>query len=150
MSFYFLPDKHEVQMQNGETCDTRLLTDDDITSCIAVPKTTENGRYFKVRFPWPVLGSASETFVARVTGNNMGCTRAVTIYTPLEGEQQRDAKFTGRYRECEYTEEFSYPSGSVECNYRSSCGGDVCSAVYIFVIDNPGVENQEFCELSFA
>ena len=139
-------------MQNGETRDTRLLTDDDVTSCITVPKTTENGRYFKARFPWPVLGSASETFVARVTGNNMGCTRAVTIYTPLEGEQQRDAKFTGRYRKCEYVNEAVLDTGSgrVKCDYRFSCGGDVCSAVYIFVIDNSWGENQEFCELSFV
>ena len=137
-------------MQNGETRDARLLTDDDVTSCITVPKTTENGRHFKARFPWPVLGSGLDTFIVRLIGNNMECKGTVTFYTPPEGEQQRDAKFTGRYIECEYIQEFSYPSGSVECNYRCSCGGDVCSAVYIFVIDNSGGENQEFCELSFA
>ena len=86
-------------MQNGETCDTRLLKDDDVTSCITVPETTENGRYFKARFPWPVLGSALDTFIVRLIGNNMQCKGTVTFYTPPEGEQQRDAKFTGRYRE---------------------------------------------------
>ena len=89
LNFHF-PDKHEVQMQNGETRDTRLLTDDDVNSCITVPKTTENGRYFKARFPWPVLGSSSETFVAKVTGNNICChgEDAVKLYTPLEGNNR--------------------------------------------------------------
>ena len=137
-------------MQNGETRDTRLLTDDDITSCITVPKTTENGRYFKARFPWPVLGSASETFLARVTGNNIQCAGAVTIYTPPEGEQQRDAKFTGRYRKYEYVNQTDAGSGSVECNYRCSCGGDVCSAVYLFVLSMSEQENPELCDISFT
>ena len=137
-------------MQNGETCDTRLLTDDDVTSCIMVPKTTENGRYFKARFPWPVLGSASETFVARVTGNNLQCARSVTFYTPPEGGQQRDAKFTGRYRKCEYVNETDAGSGIVECDYRCSCGGDVCSAVYLFVLSKSEQENSELCEVSFT
>ena len=138
-------------MQDGETRDTHLLTDGDVNSCITVPKTTENGRYFKVRFPWPVLGSASETFVARVTGNNMGCTRAVTMYTPLEGEQQRDAKFTGRYRDCEFVNQMVLDAGSrrVECDYRCSCGGDVCSAVYLFVIDNSLELNIKLCSIEF-
>ena len=139
-------------MQNGETRDTRLLTDDDVTSCITVPKTTENGRYFKARFPWPVLGSASETFVAKVTGHYMQYADAVKLYTPLEGEQQRDAKFTGRYRECKYVNEVVLDAGRwrVECDYRCSCGGDVCSAVYIFAMNNSRAENQELCDISFA
>ena len=121
-------------MQNGETRDTRVLTDANVTSCITVPKTTENGRYFKARFPWPILGSASDTFVAKVTGNNICChgEEVVKLYTPLEGEQQRDARFTGRYRKCGYVNEtvLDVGSGGVECDYRCSCGGDVCSAVY--------------------
>ena len=136
-------------MQDGETRDTRLLTDGDVNSCITVPKTTENGRYFKVRFPWPVLGSASETFVARVIGNNMKCTGAVIIYTPPEGEQQRDTKFTGRYRKCEYVNQTDAGSGRVECDYRCSCGGDVCSAVYLFVLSKSDQENSELCDISF-
>ena len=141
-------------MQNGETRDTHLLTDDDGTSCITVPKTTENGRYFKARFPWPVLGSASETFIARVTGNNICChgEDAVKPYTPLEGEQQRDAKFTGRYRDCEYVNEVVLDAGSgrVECDYRCSCGGDVCSAVYLFVIDKSDDKQVQLCSMTFA
>ena len=141
-------------MQNGETCDTRLLTDDDVTSCITVPKTIENGHYFKARFPWPVLGSASETFVARVTGNNICCygEYAVKLYTPLEGEQQRVAKFRGRYQKCEYVNEAVLDTGSgrVECDYRCSCGGDVCSAVYLFVLSKSEQENPELCDVSFT
>ena len=93
----------------------------------------------------------SETFVARVTGNNMGCTRAVTIYTPLEGEQQRDAKFTGRHRDCEFVNQMVLDAGSrrAQCDYRCSCGGDVCSAVYLFVIDKSLALNIELCSIEF-
>ena len=118
-------------MQNGETRDTRLLT----------------------RFPWPVLDSASETFLARVTGNNICChgEDAVKLYTPLEGEQQREAKFTGRYRKCEYVNEAVLDTGSgrVECDYRCSCGGDVCSAVYIFVINKSENQQVELCSVAY-
>ena len=141
-------------MQNGERRDTTLLTDNDVTSCITVPKATENGRYFKARFPWPVLGSASQTFTASVIGHNLLCTSAVNLYTPLEGQQQADAKqpFIGNYRMCEYVNEVVVDAGTgrVQCDYRCSCREDVCSAVYIFAYNKNGEENQEICDISFA
>ena len=140
-------------MQNGETRDTSLLTDNDVTSCITVPKVTENGRYFKARFPWPVLGSASQTFTASVIGHTLKCASAVVLYTPLEGQQKRDTdwKFTGRYRKCEFVNEVVVDAGTgrVQCDYMCSCGEDVCSAVYIFASNKNGEENQEICDLSF-
>ena len=149
----YFADRHEVQMQNAETRDTTLLTDNDVTSCITVPKVTENGSYFKARFPWPVLGSASQIFTACVIGHNLQCASAVILYTPLEGQQREDAKqqFIGNYRMCEYVNEVVVDAGTgrVQCDYRCSCGEDVCSAVYIFASNKNGEENQEICGLSF-
>ena len=140
-------------MQNGETCDTSLLTDNDVTSCITVPKTTENGRYFKARFPWPVLGSAFQTFTASVIGHDLQCESAVILYTPPEGQQKRDTdrKFTGRYRKCEYVNEVVVDAGTwrVECDYRCSCGMDVCAAVYVYVLNMSSKESVELCSVDF-
>ena len=141
-------------MQNGETRDTTLLTDDNVTSCITVPKVTENGRYLRARFPWPVLGSASRTFTASVIGHNLQCASAVILYTPLEGQHQKDSnrKFTGGYRKCEYVNEVVVNAGTgrVQCDYRCSCREDVCSAVYIYASDKSAVDYQEICDISFT
>ena len=141
-------------MQNGESRDTTLLMDANDTSCINVPKATENGRYLKVRFPWPVLGSASQTFIAMVTGNNIQCAgvESIKLYTPLEGAQQRHPQFVGRYRKCEYVNKVVLDLGScrVRCEYRCTCGRDVCSAVYLFALNKFSDDVQELCEVSFS
>ena len=79
------------------THDTRLLTDGNDTSCITVSKTFEPGNNFRTKFPWPVLGSASQTFKASLIGNSIHqCSGMVRFDTLLEGEQQED---TGRRKE---------------------------------------------------
>ena len=151
-TFYAHTDKHEVQMQNGETRDTGLLMDANLTSCVGIPKAMENGRYLKVRFPWPVLGSENHSFIAMVTGKNIQCTGAnsLQLYTPPEGAQQHHPVFVGRYRKCEYVNEDVLDAKRVRCDYRCSCGKDVCSAVYLFALNKDDCDGQELCEVSFS
>ena len=127
------------------THDTRLLTDGNDTSCITVSKTLEPGSNFRTKFPWPVLGSASQTFTASLIGNKMDqCSGMVRFDTPLEGEQQED---TGRRKECILQNDPGMDSdtGRVECDYTCTCGADVYSAVYLSVHN----KNVELCEVAF-
>ena len=129
------------------TRDTRQLTDGDDTSCIMVSRSYERGSSFRTKFPWPVLNSASQTFTASFIGSNTrSCTERVRFDTLPEGEQQED---TGNRRECTFVSETDLDTESqrVRCEFTCTCGQDVCSVVYLSVLNH--FSDIEVCEVAF-
>ena len=72
------------------------------------------------------------------------CSGMVRFDTPLEGEQQGD---TGRRNQCTLSRDpgMDADTGRVECDFTCTCGADVCSVVYLSVLN----KNVQLCEVAF-
>ena len=72
------------------------------------------------------------------------CSGMVRFDTPLEVEQQGD---TGRRNQCTLSCDpgMDADTGRFECDFRCTCGADVCSVVYLSVLN----KNVQLCEVAF-
>ena len=116
----FSSEYHEVQEVNGVTRDTSVLTDDDDTTCMpAVWIYDEPVANFITKFPSPVLGAISTTFIASIKGTGLTC-GGIKFYTQTQNNPES-------YTTCPST------AATSGCSYTCSCGNDVCSVVYMSV-----------------
>ena len=129
------------------TRDTRLLMDWNDTSCIMVSRSLERGSNFRTKFPWPVLNSASQTFTASLIGNRIQtCANRVIFDTLPKGEQQMYTPPEFRCLPVSQTV-LDAESERVSCEFKCTCGQDVCSMVYLSVPNH--FSDVEFCEVAF-
>ena len=62
--------------------------DSNDSTCLSFTVAGDSGTIFMTKFPWPVLGSTSQSFTASLRGRNLGsCSGMVKLETILAGER---------------------------------------------------------------